>query len=120
MRNRFLDAFPWYRVICPIALLSGPRSPNAQEQTQMIASAIGKPAAKAPTIIKVNAESRFTSVRGLPVDISAFPTAEIKKPPLGCGRSLLSNQLLDTRASATSARCHCSLARPEVGRLTPR
>jgi hypothetical protein len=68
----------------------------------------------------VNAESRFTSVRGLPVDISAFPTAEIKKPPLGCGRSLLSYQLLDTRASATSARCYCSLARPEVGRLTPR
>jgi hypothetical protein len=59
-------------------------------------------------------------VRGLPVDISAFPTAEIKKPPLGCGRSPLSYQLLDTRASATSARCHCSLARPEVGRLTPR
>jgi hypothetical protein len=79
----------------------------------MIASAIGKPVAKAPTIVKVNAESRFTSVRGLPVDISAFPTAEIKKPPL-------SYQLLDTRASATSARCHCSLARPEVGRLTPR
>jgi hypothetical protein len=86
----------------------------------MIASAIGKPAAKAPTIIKVNAESRFTSVCGLPVDISAFPTAEIKKPPLGCGRALVSNQLLDMRASATSARCHCSLARPEVGRLTLR
>jgi hypothetical protein len=44
----------------------------------MIASAIGKPAAKAPTIINVNAESRFTSVGGLPVDISAFPTAETK------------------------------------------
>jgi hypothetical protein len=61
----------------------------------MIASAIGKPAAKAPTIVNANAESRLTLVRGLPIDISAFPTAEIKKPPLGCGRSLLSYQLLE-------------------------
>jgi hypothetical protein len=44
----------------------------------MIASAIGKPATKAPTIVKVKAESRFTSVRALSIDIAASPTAEIK------------------------------------------
>ena len=32
-----------------------------QEQTQIITSAIGRPAPKAPTIINVNAESKFAS-----------------------------------------------------------
>jgi hypothetical protein len=44
-----------------------------QEQTQIIATAIGKPAAKAPTIIKVNAESRFASGRSLSTDMSLAP-----------------------------------------------
>ena len=48
----------------------------------MIASAIGKPAAKAPTIAKVNAESKFTSVRILFADMLITPAA-IKKPPPG-------------------------------------
>jgi hypothetical protein len=39
----------------------------------MIASAIGKPAAKAPTIIKVNAESKFTSGRTLSSDMLLSP-----------------------------------------------
>jgi len=34
---------------------------QVQEQTQIIASAIGKPAAKAPAIVKVKAESRIAS-----------------------------------------------------------
>jgi hypothetical protein len=52
-----------------------------QEQTQIIASAIGKPAAKAPTIIKVNAESKFTSGRTLSSDMLLSPCG--KKPPPG-------------------------------------
>jgi hypothetical protein len=43
---------------------------QAQEQTQTIATAIGKPAAKAPKIVKVNAESRFASGRSLSIDMS--------------------------------------------------
>jgi hypothetical protein len=46
---------------------------QVQEQTQIIATAIGKPAAKAPTIITVNAESRFASGRSLSTDISLAP-----------------------------------------------
>jgi hypothetical protein len=46
---------------------------QVQEQTQIIATAIGKPAAKAPTIVKVNAESRFASGRTLPIDMSLTP-----------------------------------------------
>ncbi len=39
----------------------------------MIARAIGKPVAKAPTIIKVNAESKFTSGRRLSTDMLLAP-----------------------------------------------
>ncbi len=39
----------------------------------MIATAIGKPAAKAPTIIKVNAKSGFASGRTLSTDMSLTP-----------------------------------------------
>jgi hypothetical protein len=46
---------------------------QVQEQTQIIAIAIGKPAAKAPIIVKVNAESRFASGRTLPIDMSLTP-----------------------------------------------
>jgi hypothetical protein len=46
---------------------------QAQEQTQIIATAIGKPVAKAPTIVKVNAESRFASGRTLSIDMSLTP-----------------------------------------------
>jgi hypothetical protein len=46
---------------------------QVQEQTQMIATAKGKPAAKAPTIVKVNAESRFGSGRTLSIDMSLTP-----------------------------------------------
>jgi hypothetical protein len=49
------------------------RGKRIQEQTQMIASANGKPAAKAPTIIKVNAESKFTSGRTLSTDMLLAP-----------------------------------------------
>jgi hypothetical protein len=51
----------------------GSRCEWVQEQTQIIASAIGKPAAKAPAIVKVNAESRFASGRTLSIDISLAP-----------------------------------------------
>ncbi len=44
-----------------------------QEQTQIIATAIGKPTAKAPTTVKVNAESRFGSARTLSIDMSLTP-----------------------------------------------
>jgi hypothetical protein len=44
-----------------------------QEQTQIIATAIGKPTAKAPTIVRVNAESRFGSGRTLSIDMSLTP-----------------------------------------------
>jgi hypothetical protein len=46
---------------------------QVQEQTQIIATAIGKPAAKAPKIVKVNAESRFASGRTLSNDMSLTP-----------------------------------------------
>ena len=49
------------------------RSAQVQEQTQIIATAIGKPAAKAPTIIKVNAKSGFASGRALSTDMSLTP-----------------------------------------------
>ena len=49
------------------------RSAQVQEQTQIIATAIGKPAAKAPTIIKLNAKSGFASGRALSTDMSLTP-----------------------------------------------
>jgi len=58
--------------------------PGSQEQTQIIASAIGKPAAKAPTIVKVNAESKFISGRNCSTDMAACSTArKVKKPSPG-------------------------------------
>jgi hypothetical protein len=53
---------------------------HSQEQTQIIASAIDKPAAKAPTIVKVNAESKFASGRTLSTDMLLAPPQKIKKP----------------------------------------
>jgi hypothetical protein len=44
-----------------------------QEQIQTIATAIGKPAAKAPMIVKVNAASRFGAGRSSSTDISLAP-----------------------------------------------
>jgi hypothetical protein len=44
-----------------------------QEQTQIIATAIGKPAAKAPTIVKAKAESRLASGCSLSTDMSLTP-----------------------------------------------
>ncbi len=49
------------------------RSVYVQEQTQIIATAIGRPAAKAPRIIKVNAKSGFGSERTLSIDMSLTP-----------------------------------------------
>jgi hypothetical protein len=46
---------------------------QVQEQIQIIATAIGKPAVKAPTTVKVNAESRFASGRTLSIDMSLTP-----------------------------------------------
>jgi hypothetical protein len=46
------------------------RSASVQEQTQIIATAIGKPAANALTIIKVNAKSGFASGRTLSTNMS--------------------------------------------------
>jgi hypothetical protein len=57
---------------------------HSQEQTQMIASAMGKPAVKAPTIIKVNAKSGFASGRTLSTDMSLAPSrGRIETPPPG-------------------------------------
>src|SRR6202022_874191 len=56
---------------------------DSQEQTQIIASAVGKPAAKAPTIAKVNAKSRCASGRTLSTDMLLAPRRKIKKPPPG-------------------------------------
>jgi len=52
---------------------------QVQEQTQIIATAIGKPIAKAPTIVKVNAESRFGSGRTLSIDMPLTPHADKSK-----------------------------------------
>jgi hypothetical protein len=46
----------------------------------MIATAIGKPMAKAPPIAKVNAESKFTAGRRLPTDM-------LLTPPIGKSKS---------------------------------
>jgi hypothetical protein len=62
------------------------QNPNRhfQEQIQTIATAIGKPAMKAPTIIKVNAKSGFASGRTLSTDMSLAPSrGSIEKPPPG-------------------------------------
>jgi hypothetical protein len=48
---------------------------QVQEQTQIIATAIGMPTTKAPTIINVNSESKFVPGR-------AFPTNMPISPPL--------------------------------------
>jgi hypothetical protein len=57
---------------------------QVQEQTQIIASAIGKPAAKAPIIVTVNAKTRFASGRTLSNDMSLTPPrGSIEKPPQG-------------------------------------
>ena len=59
----------------PPVMSAGRKVENqAQEQTQTIATAIGKPAAKAPKIVKVNAESRFASGRTLSNDMSLTPS----------------------------------------------
>jgi hypothetical protein len=48
---------------------------QVQEQTQIIATAIGRPTTKAPTIISVNSESKFIPGR-------AFSTNMPISPPL--------------------------------------
>ena len=62
----------------------------------MIARAIGKPVAKAPTIIKVNAESKFTSGRRLSTDMLLAPP---RGKPKGRHR--------DEAVSASSSRTLC-------------
>jgi hypothetical protein len=52
---------------------------QVQEQIQIIATAIGKPAAKALTIVKVNAKSGFTSGRKLCTDIRFLHYARINR-----------------------------------------
>jgi hypothetical protein len=52
---------------------------RVQEQIQIIATAIGKPAAKALTIVKVNAKSGFTSGRKLCTDIRFLHYARINR-----------------------------------------
>jgi hypothetical protein len=52
-----------------------------QEQTQMIATAIGKPMANAPIIAKLNAESKLTSGRTLSTDMLLTPPNRKAKKP---------------------------------------
>jgi hypothetical protein len=52
---------------------------QVQEQIQIIATAIGRPAAKALTIVKVNAKSGFTSGRKLWTDIGFLHYARINR-----------------------------------------
>jgi hypothetical protein len=47
----------------------------------MIATAIGKPMANAPTIAKLNAESKFTSGRTLSTDMLLTPPNRKAKRP---------------------------------------
>jgi hypothetical protein len=54
-RQRLSRLPPVEQVPCP------PAKRGNQEQTQIIATAIGKPKAKATAIVAVNAESKFTS-----------------------------------------------------------
>ena len=56
---------------CMSAALKGGK--QVQEQTQIIATAIGKPATRAPAMVNVNAESRFISGRTLSIDMSLTP-----------------------------------------------
>jgi hypothetical protein len=46
---------------------------QVQEQIQTITTAIGKPAAKAPAIVNVNAANRFASGRSSSIDMSLAP-----------------------------------------------
>jgi hypothetical protein len=63
---------------CTPGLLSMQQVP-VQEQIQIIATAIGKPAAKALAIVKVNAKSGFTSGRKLCTDIRFLHYARINR-----------------------------------------
>jgi hypothetical protein len=57
------------------------RGKQLQEQIQIIATAIGKPVAKAPTIVNVNAAKRFASGRSWSTDMSlAPPRGSVEKP----------------------------------------
>jgi hypothetical protein len=51
------------------------------EHTQIIATAIGKPATMAPKIVRVNARSRFSSRRTLSTDMSLTPPHGINRNP---------------------------------------
>ena len=51
---------------------------QVQEQIQIIATAIGKPAAKAPTIINVNSESKFVPGRASPTNMPIFSAADFE------------------------------------------
>jgi hypothetical protein len=57
------------------AYFGRPQSPKEQEQTQIIATAIGRPTTKAPTIMSENSESKFVPGR-------AFSTNMPISPPL--------------------------------------
>jgi hypothetical protein len=60
------------------------RSALFQEQIQIIATAIGKPAVTAPTITRVKAKSGFASGPTLSTDMSLAPSrGSIEKPPPG-------------------------------------
>jgi hypothetical protein len=62
---------------------------RTQEHTQMIASAIGRPAAKAPAIINANAENKLSSElslgRILLSDKGWLHREKAKRPPQGQG-----------------------------------
>ena len=52
---------------------------KSQEQTQIIARAMGKATAKVPAIVRVNAESKFPSGRTLSFDMLPAPPRETIK-----------------------------------------
>jgi hypothetical protein len=56
-----------------------------QEQTQIIASAIGRPIPKAAPTVRVNAESRFTPGRALSIDMSLPPRRSRYRDECGDG-----------------------------------
>ena len=51
---------------------------QVQEQTQIIATAIGMPTTKAPTIINVNSESKFVPGRASPTNMPIFSAADFE------------------------------------------
>ena len=86
---------PEHAELCHAALARTiPRSACVQEQTQIMAIAIGKPTAMAPIIVRVNAKSKFIAGRTLSTDMSRTPPLGKIEIPSTTGTNAITFQLV--------------------------